>query len=203
VDLSPLEVTGMYQTFASGGFRTPYRAINAVLSVEKSPLNRYPLKLESAVDPVSNYLLTTALRHAVRAGTGRAIYAVLPPGEDVAGKTGTTDDLRDSWFAGFTGDRLGVVWVGRDDNKPTGLTGGTGALRVWRDLFAQFQNPEWVQPALEGIDYQWIDPHTGLLTDAACPDAVQLPFRAGTAPTDISQCGSRPGAVDWFKELFQ
>ncbi|MGB5338039.1 MAG: penicillin-binding protein 1B [Gammaproteobacteria bacterium] len=203
VDLSPLEVTGMYQTFASGGFRTPYRAINAVLSVEKSPLNRYPLKLESAVDPVSNYLLTTALRHAVRAGTGRAIYEVLPPGEDVAGKTGTTDDLRDSWFAGFTGDRLGVVWVGRDDNKPTGLTGGTGALRVWRDLFAQFQNPEWVQPALEGIDYQWIDPHTGLLTDAACPDAVQLPFRAGTAPTDISQCGSRPGAVDWFKELFQ
>jgi penicillin-binding protein 1B len=193
----------MYQTFASGGFRTPLRAINAVLAVDKTPLNRYPLKVQSVVEPVPNYLLVTAMRHAAREGTGRAIYQVLPPGEDVAGKTGTTDDLRDSWFAGFTGDRLGVVWVGRDDNKPIGLSGATGALRVWRDLFAQFQNPEWVQPVIEGIDYQWIDPHNGLLTDAACPDAVQLPFQTGTAPADISQCSSRPGAVDWFKELFQ
>ena len=207
VEMSPLQVTQMYQTFASGGFRTPVRAINAVLAADKTPLQRYPLSVQSAIKPAPNYLINTAMRFAIREGTGRAIYQTLPVSQDVAGKTGTTDDLRDSWFAGFTGERLGVVWIGRDDNKSSGLTGSSGALRVWRDLFTQFNTSGWVQAAVENIEYQQIDPKSGLLADAGCPDAVQLPFITGSGPVKPAPCfkGAKalPDPVDWFKELFQ
>ena len=207
VEMSPLQVTRMYQTFASGGFATPLRAITAVLASDKTPLQRYPLNVKVAIEPGPDHLITTALLYVVREGTGQSIYQVLPADRNVAGKTGTTDDLRDSWFAGFTGDRLGVVWVGRDDNQPTGLTGSTGALRVWRDLFAGFNDSGWTQTQMDGIEYHWIDPATGLLADAGCQDAVQLPFITGSAPTENAPCmrgtGSLPEAVDWFKELFQ
>jgi penicillin-binding protein 1B len=207
VEMSPLQVTGMYQTFASGGFRTPLRAINAVLAADNMPLQRYPLSVRAAVDPAPNYLVSTAMRYAVREGTGRGLYQVLPASQDIAGKTGTTDNLRDSWFAGFTGNRLGIVWIGRDDNQSIGLTGSSGALRVWGDLFAGFNSPDQAPVAVENIEYQWIEPKTGLLADAGCPDAVQLPFIVGSAPVESASCVKKNGVltapVDWFKELFE
>ncbi|MGB5540599.1 MAG: penicillin-binding protein 1B, partial [Gammaproteobacteria bacterium] len=207
VEMSPFQVTRMYQTFASGGFATPLRAITAVLASDKTPLQRYPLNVHAAIAPGPDHLITTALLYVVREGTGQAIYHALPADRNVAGKTGTTDDLRDSWFAGFTGDRLGVIWVGRDDNQPTGLSGSTGALRIWRDVFAGFNDSGWRQTLIDAIEYHWIDPATGLLADTGCLDAVQLPFIKGSAPTQSAPCvrgaGSLPEAVDWFKELFQ
>jgi penicillin-binding protein 1B len=206
-ELTPLQVTQMYQTLASGGFRTPIRAIRAVLNADGMPLQSYPLRVTAAVKPAPAYLATTALRHAVREGTGRALYQVLPANMDIAGKTGTTDDLRDSWFAGYTGDRLAVVWVGRDDNQSTGLTGATGSMIVWRDLFAHFGAQGALQSALEGIEYRRIDTATGLLGDSGCQDTVELPFIQGSTPLESSPCAravsplQRP--VDWFKELFE
>ena len=207
VELSPLEVTQMYQTLASGGFRTPLRAIRAVLAADGKPLQRYPLQVKASVQPAAAFLVTTALRYAVRQGTGRALYQALPATLDIAGKTGTTDELRDSWFAGYTGDRLAVVWVGRDDNQPTGLTGSTGALLVWRDLFAQLSDPAPLQSLVEEIEYQRIDPLSGQLAGEGCQDAVELPFIQGTAPQESAPCAYDAGPlqhpVDWFKELFQ
>jgi penicillin-binding protein 1B len=206
-ELTPLQVTQMYQTLASGGFRTPIRAIRAVLNADRMPLQSYPLRVTAAVKPAPAYLVTTALRHAVREGTGRPLYQVLPANMDIAGKTGTTDDLRDSWFAGYTGDRLAVVWVGRDDNQSTGLTGSTGSLVVWRDLFAHFGEQGELQSALEGIEYRRIDTATGLLADSGCEDTIELPFIEGSAPLEHAPCAGtasplqRP--VDWFKELFE
>ena len=72
-------------------------------------------------------------------GTGRDAAARLPRGMVVAGKTGTSSDTRDSWFAGFTGSYLAVVWVGYDDNRDTGLTGAAGALPVWADTMASLK----------------------------------------------------------------
>ena len=107
-----------------------------------------------------------------------------------------------SWeFAGFTGDRLGVVWVGRDDNQPTGLTGSSGALRIWRDVFASSSGAD-LQPPGEAIEYHAIDPITGLLADDSCVDAVQLPFIRGSAPTEQAPCAQRLRPIDWFEELF-
>jgi len=130
VSLTPLEVTQLYQVFASGGFRTPLRAVREVLDASGRPLSRYALNVRQVADPASVYLLNWTLRQVVEQGTGKGLGRLLPAGLQVAGKTGTTDDYRDSWFAGFSGDKVGVVWVGRDDNKPAGLSGATGAMTL-------------------------------------------------------------------------
>ncbi len=188
-ELSPLEVTQMYQTLANGGFRSPLRAIREVLTAEGEPLQRYPLDIEQAADPAAVYLLNRALQEVVREGTGRALYQRLPATLDIAGKTGTTDGLRDSWFAGFTGDRLAVVWVGRDDNESTGLSGSSGALLVWRDMIEQMGAQPLVLVAPEGIRQVWVEPRSGLRSREECPDAVWLPFIEGSVPAGFSDCG--------------
>jgi penicillin-binding protein 1B len=207
IELSPLQVTQMYQTIASGGFQTPLRAIRAVLAADATPLQSYPLRVEAAINPTAAYLVTTALRHAAREGTGHSLYQVLPSGMDIAGKTGTTDDLRDSWFAGYSGDRLAVVWVGRDDDKSTGLSGSTGALPVWRELFAHLGDTGPLPSAVEGVDNILIDPATGLRAGQGCQNGVELPFIQGSGPSAAAPCAQEglplQKPVDWFKELFQ
>ena len=76
-------------------------------------------------------------------GTGRAARAMLPPDLIVAGKSGTSSDLRDSWFAGFSGSHLVVVWVGYDDDEPTGFTGSAGALPVWAHVMSGLGARSW------------------------------------------------------------
>jgi penicillin-binding protein 1B len=205
-ELSPLEVAQVYQTVAAGGFRTPLRAIREVLTADGQPLQRYPLEVEQVVEPAPLYLLATALQDVVRQGTAQGLAARLPAGLDVAGKTGTTDDFRDSWFAGFTGDRVAVVWIGRDDNQPTGLTGASGAMAVWGDLMAKLDPEPLILPEPEQIERVWIDPESGLLSGPGCSGAVELPFMTGSAPTESAPCGPRsvgnsiPG---WIKRIFR
>jgi len=138
--LPPIELAQVYQTIAAGGFRAPLRAIREVLDASGKPLNRYPLAVEPVVSSDAAYLTQWAMRKVVEQGTATWLKQRLPDGLTVAGKTGTTNDMRDSWFAGFSGDRVLVVWVGRDDNKPMGLTGSSGALRVWGDIMAKIDN---------------------------------------------------------------
>jgi penicillin-binding protein 1B len=189
--LSPLEAAQIYQTIAAGGFRTPLRAIREVLTADGQPLQRYALEVEQVIDPASLYLITVALQDVVRDGTARNLSGWLPSELQVAGKTGTTDDFRDSWFAGFTGDRLAVAWVGRDDNQPTGLTGAAGAMTVWGEMMAGLDPEPLIVPEPDNIERVWIDPPSGLLSDSGCPDAVELPFAAGSAPTESAACGPR------------
>ena len=204
-ELSPLEVTQVYQTIAAGGFRTPLRAIHSVLTADGVPLQRFPLNVEQEIDAASLYLLTTAMQDVVREGTARDLTSYLPPALDIAGKTGTTDGYRDSWFAGFTGDRLAVVWVGRDDNEPTGLTGASGAMTIWGEMMADLNPEPLILPVPESIERVWIDPESGLLSSRGCRDAVELPFIAGSAPTESAPCG--PGTLGrslkgWFERVF-
>ena len=134
VDLSPMEVAQMYQTIASGGFRAPLRAIREVTTADGRPLKRYPLAVEQAFPPEPIYLITAAMQGVVREGTGQSLKNWVPPEIGVAGKTGTTDEQRDAWFAGFTGDRLAIVWIGYDDNRAAKLTGAAAALPVWGEI---------------------------------------------------------------------
>jgi penicillin-binding protein 1B len=98
------------------------------------------LAVEQAARSDAVFLITWAMQQVVNQGTAAALKKVLPEGLTVAGKTGTTDELRDSWFAGFTGDKVAVVWVGRDDNKPSTFSGAAGALPVWGDIIAGLDN---------------------------------------------------------------
>jgi penicillin-binding protein 1B len=151
VALSPLEVAQMYQTIGAGGYRAPLRAIREVVDQEGRPLNRYPLDVTAAVDPRAAYLTTWAMRRVVTEGTAKWLGGRLPTGMTMAGKTGTTDDKRDSWFAGFSGDKVAVVWVGRDDYKPMGLAGGQGALPVWAEFMLAMPNEPLVTDPPEGV----------------------------------------------------
>jgi len=104
-----------------------------------------------------------------------------------AGKTGTSDSQRDSWFAGFTGSHLALFWIGRDDNKPTGLWGATGALQAWIALFRELPNAP-LSLNQDGLELAWVDPQSGSRTHAECQGARQLPFVAGHLPAETSGC---------------
>lgn len=188
--LSPVEVSQLYQTFADGGFRTPLRAIRTILTADGKTLQRFPLNVEPVAPPGPVYLLTAAMQGVVREGTAQSLVNWVPADINVAGKTGTTDDLRDSWFAGFTGDRVAVVWVGRDDNQPTGLTGASGAMTVWGEMMKNIQ-PQPLEPVMpDDVEMANIDPVSGLRYDDDCKAGMMLPFIKGSAPAEISPCGS-------------
>ncbi|EHQ53140.1 penicillin-binding protein 1B [Ectothiorhodospira sp. PHS-1] len=192
VEMTPLEVTALYQGLASGGYQVPLRAIREVVDREGQLLQRYPLSLRLAADPEAVYLVTAALHEVTRSGTGRALQRRLSADLPVAGKTGTTDELRDAWFAGYSGDVLSVVWVGRDDNQPTGLTGASGALPVWGEVMARVARRGLSQTPPEEIEWLLVDPAYGLRALEQCETARWMPFIRGSAPREYSPCGMMP-----------
>lgn len=195
VEMTPVEVADLYQTLASGGYRSEPRAIREVTTADGAPLSRYPLAVARAIESEPAYLTNRLLQEAVRQGTGRRAHQLLPERWNLAGKTGTSDGLRDSWFAGFGGDRLAVVWVGRDDNAPSGLTGATGALPLWIDIMAEARpRPLELRPP-HGVRELWVEAATGWGSGRGCPGAVSLPFLAGTGPDRHGDCG-QPAVLD-------
>lgn len=210
--LSSLEVAAMYQTIAAGGFQIPPRTIRTVTDSAGEPLSSYPFQLQQSIDEKPMFLLQYNLQQVTRSGTARSIYQQLPININSAGKTGTSDQQRDSWFAGFTGNRLAVVWLGLDDNSPMPITGSTGALRAWTRFIAQ-EPLQSFEPAMpEGIEMLWVDPLSGKLADGLCENALQIPFIAGTQPTETAACAlpeetfiENPikRSIDWVKDIFR
>jgi len=187
------------------------RAIREVTTQDGKPLRRYALAVEQAFQAEPVYLITAAMQGVVREGTGQSLKNWLPPETGVAGKTGTTDEQRDAWFAGFTGDRLAIVWVGYDDNRAARLLGASAALPVWGELMAALQPEPLALPRPEGIENVLIDPASGLRADSLCADAVELPFAQGSAPAERAPCASAAGvavekvkerAKNWLERLF-
>ncbi len=126
VAVTPLEAAQLFNGLANGGFSNPLRAVRALISAEGKPLKAFPLEVTQVASPEAVYQLDRMLVEVMEHGTGRSARAFLPPKLVVAGKSGTSSDFRDSWFAGFSGSHLAVVWVGYDDNAPTGFTGSCG-----------------------------------------------------------------------------
>jgi penicillin-binding protein 1B len=201
--LTPIEVATMYQTIASGGFNTPLRGIRSVLTAEGEPLKRYPFQIQQRFDPGSIYLLQNAMQRVMREGTGKSVYNVLPGTLNLAGKSGTTNDSRDSWFAGFSQDLLAIVWMGRDDNGKTPFTGATGALQIWTS-FMKKADPLPLDMAMpDNVVQAWVNASTGEGTDASCPNAVQMPYIRGSEPQPGPTCGGATApadsVMDWVK----
>ncbi len=185
---TPLEVAQMFQTIANDGFNSPLRGILTVQSAADEPLERYPLTVQRVTSAASSHLLDFALKEVVKSGTARSIASQFPSDYGIAGKTGTTNDYRDSWFAGYSGDIVAVVWMGRDDNKSMGLTGASGALKVWQELFKQLRLREWPDAPPPDVNYLSVNKLTGLRTEPECELAVSIPFRSGTEPSQFQSC---------------
>jgi len=201
VELSPFEVTQMYNSLANGGDRVPLRAVRSVTDANGEALKRYPLSIRAAAEADAVYQLNQALVQAVERGTGRSARQWLPRDLVAAGKTGTSDDFKDSWFAGFTQDHLAVVWIGRDDNTTTGLTGSAGALTIWAPIVAGLSSTASFDPlATDSLEPSWIDYEAGLLTRRGCGDAVLLPVPPD-ADVPRRPCGIGVTVRGWLEDL--
>ncbi|PSF12404.1 penicillin-binding protein 1B [Marinobacter fuscus] len=205
VSLSPVDVAQLYQGLATSGFNTPLRTIREVTNADNEPLSRYSLKVDRVADSAVVHLVQYVMQETMQEGTGRSAYYTLPDSLTLAGKTGTTDEGRDSWFAGFSGDLLAVAWVGRDDNGATSLSGATGALPVWAALMAQVPQHGFSPVVPDGVQYRWVNPEAQALTGENCDNARLIPFIAGSEPEQHTGCnGSLGGQIrGWFKGLFQ
>ncbi len=192
VDLSPMQVAQLYQPLASGGYSTPLRAITDVVDPDGEAISRYPMRLRPIQEREALSLLDFALEQAVRDGTGSSLRWRLESGPartaTVRGKTGTTSDRRDAWFAGYTAQWLGIVWVGRDDNRPAGISGAASALPVWARLFDALPQQPGSRNWPPGVEWFWVDWPEPLLADENCPGARAIPFIGGSQPADYSRC---------------
>lgn len=186
LNLSPIQVTQMYQTLASGGFQVPLRTIKEVLDKDGKPLQRYGLELKQTVESKSVFMARHLLSEVASSGTARSIAARLPGLLPLAGKTGTTNELRDSWFAGFGDDVLGVIWLGRDDNKSSRLTGSNGALQIWIDIMQGLKPRPLSFITPEGV--VWVKTLHDQRVPDDCSGTVAYPFVQAYLPAISGTC---------------
>ncbi len=188
VELTPIEVTQIYQSLAAGGYSVPLRAVTAVLTPTGELLSRYPLRFMPLENRQAIALLNFALTQVVEEGTARSLHQLLGNETPIAGKTGTTNEKRDSWYVGYTRDRIAVTWVGLDDNRPAGVTGSNAAMRVWAGLFRSVPIEAVDLRMPDGANFVWVDKLQQALTDPSCPGAVQIPFIEGSEPRASTAC---------------
>jgi penicillin-binding protein 1B len=173
-EVSPYEMAQVYATLADGGLRPPLHGLTAVLDRSGEAVLGDDLPAARRVLPSQTaYVVTSILEGVVDHGTGAGVRSTGLP-DRLAGKTGTTNDRRDSWFAGYAPDRVTVVWVGYDDNSRTRLSGARAALPIWRRFMAAVRPARgyaaFAQPA--GMQTVTLDPTTGQLATPYCPYKV-------------------------------
>ncbi|MCD8547428.1 MAG: penicillin-binding protein 1B [Aeromonadaceae bacterium] len=201
--LSPYEVNQMYLTLANQGLYQPLTAIRAVVSEDGKLLYEKAEQAKRQLDPQASYLTLYTMTKVASLGTARSLAAQFPKAV-LAGKTGTTDNLRDSWFSGLDNDEVVSVWVGRDDNQPAGLTGAGGALRLFSDYLQR-----------RGVNSLQLNPPRGIITARfngagghvadSCGNATSLPARSVDLPP-AQGCSVLSAPIeqtkDWFESLF-
>jgi penicillin-binding protein 1B len=197
--MSPFEIASIYQTFAANGFHSPLHSVRAVLDSQGAPLKRYELDVKRETDPAAIALINFVLNRVTHSGTAKGLSQALDI--EVAGKTGTSDNLYDSWFAGFSREKVAVVWLGFDDQRPTGLTGSSGAMRVWKRIFEGISASSVNLEMPEEINMVWIDQPSGLRSEKRCKNAVELPFIRGSEPQQYAGCEAG-SPLDWLKNIF-
>lgn len=199
IDLSPLQMAQLYQFLATRGQIQPLQAVRGVLGADGQALKRY-VRTPPEADPgdaLATRLVTWALQEAAESGTSRSLQQDGFGPWHPAGKTGTSDDSRDSWFAGYTGSRLAVVWVGDDANRPTGLYGATGALRLWSAMMRPAPG-KMLPRAEDSFEWAWIAADEWVRTNPECPGAQSYPFVPGYAPDEARGC-TLARLRDWFE----
>ncbi len=184
VSLSPFDVTQMFQTFASGGFAMKPRAIQALTTTDNQVLTSYALQGKQVYSPELIENLRYGLQQVVVQGTGKRLARTFATTK-IAAKTGTSDDQRDAWFAGFDDRHLAVVWLGRDDNKSMAFTGASGALPIWQAIFQQ-SGLEPLTPVAD-LEWSWVNSY-GLAVEDNCRGVREMPFMPGYLVNNKLSC---------------
>ncbi|MFZ5787064.1 MAG: penicillin-binding transpeptidase domain-containing protein, partial [Acidobacteriota bacterium] len=187
VEVTPAELACVYATLAAGGVRAQAHGVDAIADAGGAPLVGTPLAPPRRVlDARAAFLVNDVLTGVVERGTGQGVRA-WGLDDPVAGKTGTSNDRRDAWFCGASPERVTVVWVGRDDDRPAGVSGARAALPVWARFSVAVRPPGGYSPfpIPDGIVEAVIDPRTGKLATDRCPEAAGEKFIAGTEPREL------------------
>ena len=186
-EATPYEIATAYTIFPNLGQLRPLHAIFQINADYKPAARPAPPPTRPVTRPQTAYLVENMLRSVINEGTAAGVRA-LGFQLDAAGKTGTTNDLRDAWFVGFTPELLTVVWVGFDDNTALGLSGAQAALPIWTTFMirALSGHPNLPLPEPDGIVYAEIDKDTGKLAVPGCPRVFREAFFPGTEPAE--QC---------------
>ncbi|WP_100657987.1 penicillin-binding protein 1B [Alteromonas flava] len=212
IDLNLVDVSQMYQTIANAGLYRPLHAVVAVVSPDNRLMWQHSNYAEQRVDEAASYLTNYALHKVTIEGTAKRIRDTFEK-VNMAGKTGTTDDYRDSWFAGFDRNSLITTWLGDDDNQQTGLTGASGALSVFID-YQQRQAPKSLSrrfPAGLGIAH--FNRTTGEVSLPGCAEAISVPAILDVLPAPQVDCFGAPAPESkpqqdqkqkepWWKRIF-
>ena len=211
-ELSPYQAIQAYQTIAADGFHTPLRSIRQIKDTKGELEFSYPYSIEQRIRPEPVALIKFAMQQTFIRGTARGYSQKDIQSWNAGGKTGTSDDQRDSWFVGFAGELLVLVWLGFDDNRPTPLTGRTGAFQVWKNFINDISPVRTEKTSLSRIKYIWTDMQDGLLSGQKCKNSLLVPFIKGTEPKSIPnvrrKCATRSldtneGVLDKLREVFE
>ena len=211
-ELSPYQAIQAYQTIAGDGFYSPLRSIRQIKDTKGEIEFSYPYSIEQRIRPEPITLLKFAMQQTFERGTARGYSAKQIKSWNAGGKTGTSDDQRDSWFVGFAGEILVLVWLGFDDNRQTPLTGRTGAFQVWKNFINDINPIKAATTSLPRIEYVWTDMKDGLLSGEKCKNSLLVPFIKGTEPKTIPdvrrKCSTKKKIVsdsvmDKLKEVFE
>jgi penicillin-binding protein 1B len=186
-EMSAFEAAQMFQTIANRGYFSPLTTIRQVSDQFNRTLNRIPLDSYKLFNESSMLQVQRAMVGVSEEGTAKYL-AQRFKGQTLAGKTGTTNDARDSWFAGFTERDLTVVWLGKDDNSPINLTGSSGALRVWADIMQNHGFGAFKLDRDDSLEWHYINRFNGGLTKRDCANSVLLPFPEQLIPDRRSRC---------------
>lgn len=183
-EVTPLELAAAYATLASGGRRVEPRGIVALVDRAGGRIEPPVAPPEQVIDEALAYVMTDVLAGVMQRGTARSAASLGFRGV-AAGKTGSSDGLRDAWFVGYTPEVVALVWVGYDDNRPVGLSGSAAALPIWVDLMrAVDADLSRTFPRPQGVVREWIDPQSGGLATSLCPEIHPELFVAGTEPAE-------------------
>ncbi len=212
-EVTVLEMASAYATLANSGLRSRPLAVRDVADRAGALIEKRPYELETALPAEVAYVVTHLLEGVIDRGTGAAARRMGLEGP-AAGKSGTTSDYRDAWFAGYTPEAVVLVWAGFDDGTPINLTGSQAALPIWVEVMREAQagrvaGPFPVPPQ---VTLATIDPTTGYLATSTCPERLDEAFVAGTEPAETcpihpgvaaAQPGERRGIMRWIKDLFR
>lgn len=211
-EMSPFNAIQAYQVIAADGFYSPLRSIRDIKDVRGDIDLSYQYKIMQRIRPEPVHLLKFAMKQTFITGTARGYPRKTIESWQAGGKTGTSDDQRDSWFVGFAGELLVLVWLGFDDNRPTPLTGRLGALEVWKNFINEVQPSSIEKTSLSRIRYVWTDKQDGLVSGEKCKNSLLVPFIIGTEPNRIpfvrNKCASKPkrnksDVMEKLKKVFE